>query len=204
MGTNKEKKEILKQYLDIPIKIETERLIIRKFDKGDGEGLLNLLNRNDNRNFLDETLDETTEVQTVEDAELRLRELSADFTNRTRFVMGIWTKDSNTFIGNIWIEPKNWKVPSFEIGYYLDQGYTKKGLATEAVKRSIDFIFSELQAHKIILITRDYNERSYKLAERVNFIKEGHFKESNIENGKRFGLYFYRMLKSEYKVQQNH
>ncbi|NPD89654.1 MAG: GNAT family N-acetyltransferase [Asgard group archaeon] len=108
-------------------------------------------------------------------------------------------KESNTFIGNIWIEPKNWQVPSFEIGYYLDQGYTMKGLATEAVKRSIDFIFDELQAHKIILITRDYNERSCKLAERLNFVKEGHFRESNIDSEKRWGLYYYGLLKPEYE-----
>ena len=190
----------MRQFLDLPTHIETERLVIRKFDKGDGEGLLNLLNRNDNREFLLETLDEATEVHCVEDAEIRLRELSADFTNRTRFVMGIWTKESNTFIGNIWIEPKNWKVPSFEIGYYLDQSYTKKGLATEAVKRSMDYIFTDLKAHKIILITRDYNEKSFKLAERLKFVKEGHFRESNINGDKRFGLFFYGMLKSEYEV----
>jgi len=169
MSSSKKNKELLRQFLDLPTQIESERLVIRKFDKGDGNGLLNLLNRNDNREFLREALDEATEVHSIEDAEIRIRELAADFIVRNRFVMGIWIKETNTFIGNIWIEPKNWKGPTFEIGYYLDQGYTKKGYATEAVKQCMNYIFNELNAHKIILITRDTNVESIKLAERLNF-----------------------------------
>jgi RimJ/RimL family protein N-acetyltransferase len=192
------KNEISEQISELPTQIETERLVIRKFEKGDGEGLFDLLERNDNREFLKEAIDEVKEVHSLENAEKRTRSLASDFVSRNRFVMGIWFKETNTFIGGIWIEPKNWKVPSFEIGYYLDQGYTMRGLATEAVKRSIQFIFDDLKAHKTILITRDYNERSYKLAERLNFVKEGHFRESNREENKRFGLLYYGMLKSEY------
>jgi hypothetical protein len=36
------------------------------------------------------------------------------------------------------------------------------------------------------------------LAERLAFIKEGHFKESNIEKNKRFGLLYYRLMRKEY------
>lgn len=179
--------------------IETERLIIRKFEKSDGKDLFDLLERNNNRTLLKDHVDEATDVKSLEDAKLRVSKLSADWEDRSRFVMGIWLKKTREFIGNIWIEPKKWEVPSFEIGYYLDQGYTGKGLASEAVKRSIEFIFEELKAHKVILITRDTNERSYKLAERLKFVKEGHFRESNKEDDHRFGLLYYGMLKKEYE-----
>ncbi|OLS31601.1 MAG: hypothetical protein HeimAB125_15840, partial [Candidatus Heimdallarchaeota archaeon AB_125] len=101
MSSSKEKKELLRQILDLPTQIEAERLIIRKFKKGDGEGLLNLMNRNDNREFLKEAVDEATKVHSIEDAEIRIRSLAADFTARNRFVMGMWFKETNTFIGNI-------------------------------------------------------------------------------------------------------
>ncbi|MCE7745689.1 MAG: GNAT family N-acetyltransferase [Candidatus Heimdallarchaeota archaeon] len=179
--------------------IESDRLIIRKYEKGDGKELFALLERNDNRTFLKDHVDEATDVKSLEDAETRVKSLSADWDARNRFVMGVWSKKTNEFIGNIWIEPKKWEVPSFEVGYYLDQGYTSKGLATEAVKRSIEFIFAELKAHKVILITRDTNERSYKLAERLKFVKEGHFRESNKEGNRRFGLLYFGMLKTEYE-----
>lgn len=194
---------IKKQRIQIEpsIQIESERLIIRNYEKGDGKELFALLERNDNRTLLKEHVDEATDVKSLEDAETRVRSLSTDWDARNRFVMGIWLKKTTEFIGNIWIEPKKWEVPSFEVGYYLDQGFTGKGLATEAVKRSIKFIFEELKAHKVILITRDTNERSYKLAERLKFVKEGHFRESNKESDRRFGLLYYGMLRTEYEKQ---
>lgn len=185
--------------LELSKQIESDRLIIRKYEKGDGKGLFALLERNDNRTFLKDHVDEATDVKSLEDAEIRVRQLSSFWEARTRFVMGIWLKKNNEYIGNIWIEPKHWKVPSFEIGYFLDKGYTAKGYATEATKRSIEFIFDELKAYKIILITRDTNERSYLLAERLKFIKEGHFRESNKEGNRRFGLLYYGLLKTEYE-----
>lgn len=179
--------------------IESDRLIIRKYEKGDGKELFALLERNDNRTFLKDHVDEATDVKSLEDAEKRVRKLSSFWDDRTRFVMGIWLKKNNEYIGNIWIEPKWWEVPSFEIGYFLDKGFTAKGYATEATRRSIEFIFEELKAHKVILITRDTNERSYKLAERLKFVKEGHFRESNKEDERRFGLLYFGMLKTEYE-----
>ena len=198
MYLNLNKKNI-KNQINPSQQIESERLIIRKYENSDGKELYDLLERNSNRTFLKEHVDEATDVKSLEDAQLRVSKLSADWDARTRFVMGIWSKETSEFIGNIWIEPKKWEVPSFEIGYYLDQGYIGKGLATEAVKRSIDFIFEELNAYKVILITRDSNERSYKLAERLNFVKEGHFRESNKEGDRRFGLLYYGLLRKEYE-----
>ncbi len=193
---NKKKQRLL---LELPTQIESDRLIIRKYKKSDGQELFDLLERNDNRTFLKEHVDEATDVKSLEDAKKRVVKLSADWKAKNRFVMGIWEKKTNTFIGNIWIEPKHWDVPSFEIGYYLDKGYIGKGLATEAAKKSIEFIFEELKAHKVIIITRDSNERSYKLAERLRFVKEGHFRESNREGNRRFGLFYYGMLRKEYE-----
>lgn len=199
ISDTKKSDESLNRLPNLPDQFESERLLIRKYNREDGSGLLDLLNRNDNRELLRDSVDEATDVHTIEDAEKRFQSLATDFDVRKRFVMGIWVKETGIFIGNIWIEPNNWKVPSFELGYYLDQGYTRKGLATEAAKRSIKYIFDELNAHKIIIITRDYNKRSYKLAERLNFIKEGHFRESHIEGGRRFGLRYYGLLKTEYE-----
>ncbi|NPE08952.1 MAG: GNAT family N-acetyltransferase [Asgard group archaeon] len=185
--------------LEPSTQIKSERLIIRKYESGDGKGLFDLLERNDNRIFLKDHVDEATDVKSLEDAEIRVRTLASFWEARSRFVMGIWLKKNKVYIGNIWIEPKHWEVPSFEIGYFLDQGYIGKGYATEATKRSVEFIFEELNAHKVILITRDTNERSFKLAERMNFVKEGHFRESNKENERRFGLLYYGLLKEEYE-----
>jgi RimJ/RimL family protein N-acetyltransferase len=189
-----------KLLLEIPTQLETERLVIRRYAEGDGQGLYLLLERNDNRNRLAEHVDEATEVRTAVEAEIRIRQWVADWVARTRFVMGICLKSSNEQIGQIWIEPRNWDVPSFELGWFLDSGFWGKGLAAEAANCAMKFIFECLHAHKIIVITRDNNERSYRLAQRLGFHREGYLRECSIKNGLRWGLFHYGMLRSEYET----
>ena len=153
-----------KLLLEIPSRFETDRLVLRTYEKGDGEHLFALLERGNNRELLKEHLDEAKEVLTLEDAEVNVRKHAAEWISRERFVMGIWNKKSEAFMGEIWIEPKNWDVPSFELGYYIDPEREGKGIATEAAKRSVKFLFDDLKAHKVIIITRDTNEKSWKLA----------------------------------------
>ncbi|MFW9848754.1 MAG: GNAT family N-acetyltransferase [Candidatus Thorarchaeota archaeon] len=184
--------------LDIPEKFESNRLILRKYRKGDGLGFFEIFERNDNRTQLKESVSEAKEVKTEDDAEVRIRQMMVDWEARKRFVMTIWLKKTTTQIGQIWIEANRWDVPSFELGWFLDAGYWGKGYATEAAKRAMEFIFEDLNAHKIVVITRDHNERSYRLAERLGFIKEGHFREGRIEDGKRYGLLYYGMLREDY------
>ena len=187
-----------KLLLEIPSSLETDRLVLRIYEEGDGEHLFALLERGNNRELLKEHLDEAKDVLTLEDAEINVRKHAAEWISRERFVMGVWLKENEVFTGEIWIEPKNWEVPSFELGYYIDQGHTRKGIATEAGRRSLRFLFEDLKAHKVIIITRDTNERSWKLAERLGFTREGHHRESSMEDGRRWGLYYYGMLKSEF------
>ena len=187
-----------KLLLDIPKRLDTERLIIRKYIEGDGKELYLLLERNNNREFLKENVKEVSSIKTERDAEIKVRKHSAEWSARDRFVMGIWLKNENKYVGEIWIEPKKWEVPSFEIGWFLDHGYQRRGIATEATRHSLESLFKDINAHKVIVITRDTNTRSYKLAERLGFKKEGHLRESRIENGKRYGMLYYGILKTEF------
>ncbi len=188
-----------KLLLEIPSRLDTERLVLRRYEKGDGEHLFALLERGNNRKLLEEHLDEAKEVLTLEDAEIKVREHAAEWISRERFVMGIWHKESEAFTGEIWIEPKNWDVPSFELGYYIDPARGGERLATEAARRSVKFLFDDLKAHKVIIITRDTNERSWKLAERLGFKREGHLRECGVKDGERWGLYHYGLLRDEIK-----
>ncbi|MFX0046072.1 MAG: GNAT family N-acetyltransferase [Candidatus Hermodarchaeota archaeon] len=186
-----------KLLLEIPSKFETDRLVLRMYEKGDGRHLFELLERGNNRELLKEHLDEAREVLTLDDAEIIVRKHAAEWISRERFVMGIWLKENEAFTGEIWIEPKNWEIPLFELGYYIDPERGGEGIATEAAKRSVKFLFDDLKAHKVIIITRDTNEKSWKLAERLGFRREGHLRECGIKNGKRWGLYHYGLLRDE-------
>jgi len=180
----------------LPSKIETVRLIIRKYKSGDGKAFFDLLEINDNREYLKEHIDEATNIFSEHAAESRLKELSKNWNERERFVLGIWLKSSRQYIGQIWIEPHSWEVPSFELGWFLERTHQGKGIATEASKAAIEFIFNHLNAKKVIVITRDDNQKSYELAERLGFAKEEHLKEHVIKkDGSRVGLIYYGLFK---------
>ena len=191
-----------KLLLELPEILETDTLVIRKYGRGDGEQYNDLFERNNNRELLKEHVDEATEITTTEEAEIRVREHAAEWDARKRFVMGVWLKKEELYIGQIWIEPKNWEVPSFELGYFLDDGYQGHGIAFVAAKRSLRFLFDELHAHKVMILTRDTNEKSWKLAERLGFVREGHLRECGVGSGKRWGQYHYGMLVGEYRTKQ--
>ena len=187
-----------KLLLEIPENLETENLVIRKYERGDGKEVLDLFNRRNNRELLKESVEEASSILTIDDAEIDCRKHAGEWETRERFVMGIWEKSTGFYIGQIWIEPEKWEVPSFELGYFLDVGYQGRSLAYEASLRALRFLFTDLNAHRITVMTRDTNEKSWRLAERLGFQREGHIRECSIEDEKRWGLYHYGMLKREY------
>lgn len=181
--------------------LETDRLIIRKYKKNDGRDFFDLLERNENRQHLKDHVNEATTITSLEEAKTRIEELITYWDKKERYILGIWLKTSRLYIGQLWIEPNKKEVPSFELGWFLDRLYQGQGLAKEAVKKAIDFLFYELKAHKIIVLVLENNERSNKLAERCGFVKEGLLRDHTVKNGKRLGLNYYGLLKNEYENQ---
>lgn len=187
-----------KLLMEIPTRLETERLVVRKFEKGDGQALFALVERNNNREFLQASAEEVASLKTETEAEIMVRRHAAEWVGRRRFVMGVWLKDEDRSVGQIWIEPDKWDVPSFEIGWLVDGGYEGMGIAAESARRCLEFLFGDLKAHRVSAITRDTNPRSWKLAERLGFRREGHLRECRVENGERYGLLRYGMLSTEF------
>ncbi len=185
------------QYLikDIPETIQTKHTTVRRYKRGDGAAIYALAERNNNRDHLKGIADDIAELKSVDEAEVKARKHRAEWAKRDRFVAGVWERD--LYIGEIWIEPENWEVPCFELGWFIGKGYEGKGLVHEAAEACIGFIFDELDAYKVFVKTSDTNTRSYKLAERLGFTKEGHLRENEIKGGKRNGTLLYGLLRGE-------
>ena len=184
--------------MKIPTRLETERLVVRKYKKGDGQDLFALVERNNNCQFLWANVEEVASLKTKTEAEIMVRKHEAEWVGRLRFVMGVWLRDENKCVGQIWIEPDKWDVPSFEIGWFVDGGYEGMGIAAESARRCLEFLFDNLKAYRVSAIMRDTSPRSWKLAERLGFRREGHLRECRVENGVRYGLVRYGMLNTEF------
>jgi len=102
-----------------------------------------------------------------------MRELINDWALRKRFVLGLRDKESEMFVGEIWVEANDWKDRIFEIGWFAEKGNMGKGCVTQAAKLSLDFIFEVLDAHKVAVTTSASNLRSFSVADRCGSIREG-------------------------------
>jgi RimJ/RimL family protein N-acetyltransferase len=125
---------------------------------------------------------------------------------RNRFILSYWLKDTLEFLGRIWIEPKDWNLGVFEIGWFVVKQQQGKGFALEAAKTSIDMIFINLHAYKVVASVRDhgkYKERNINIIKQLDFQQEGYFREAvqvftSKGAGPIVGEYHFGLLNKEY------
>jgi RimJ/RimL family protein N-acetyltransferase len=128
-------------------------------------------------------------------------------TNSQINIEGSWfqfvliEKNSNSLIGDIGIHfiedgSDNKQV---EIGYTLDKDYRGKGFATEALRVVIDYLFKDLNKHRISASIDPKNSASIKLIERLGFRKEAHFVESLFFHDQWVDDVIYALLSKEWR-----
>jgi RimJ/RimL family protein N-acetyltransferase len=186
--------------LKIPTKFETERLILRPYQKGDGNAFYQML-ENGNRLYLKESLGSITKASGPSDVETWVTHLSDDWKHRKRFILSVWTRLTEEFKGHIWIEPIDWNIPQFEIGWFVEKYSQGQGIVTEAAMRSLEFLFENLNAHKITVRIREsgpHKEQSKRIAEKCGFTKEGYLRHTvKLEDGTLISENYYGLLKSD-------
>lgn len=153
--------------LDIPEEIESERLLLRVPRAGDGA----LVNASVRESFeqLKRWMPWAQEIPTVEDSEEFARRGRIKFMAREELPLLIFLRETSTHIGNMGLHDIDWKVPAFEIGYWLHSAHNGKGYMTEAVGAITGFAFKTLNAARVQIRMDDQNQRSYRVAERAGF-----------------------------------
>ena len=108
--------------LDVPSKLETERLHLRPYKPGDGDWLHTTFR--ENNVHLAEAIEELKQglgldLTSPTEAEIFVRQMVADWAARKRFISGIWENATNQYVGDVWIESQDWDLPMHEIGYFI-------------------------------------------------------------------------------------
>ena len=138
-------------------------------------------------------------LQNEEHAETVVRQLAADWTVRNCFFIGIFEKTTNEWCGQVYVEPTNWELPEFSIGFVADVNYEGAGYISEAVQCVLAILFSDMNAHKAKSDCNESNIRSWRLLERCGFKREGHLRENRKNtDGSFHGDYLYGLLRSEF------
>jgi RimJ/RimL family protein N-acetyltransferase len=165
--------------LDLPDAFESERLLIRAPRPGDGAAIDEATRETLGplRQWMDWALPEPS----VEISEAFARHGAADYIARTNFPLLLWLKDGTTFVGSSGFHPRDWLVPSFEIGYWCRTRFEGQGYISEAVRAISRFAFTELGARRLEIRCDARNERSARVAQRAGYQLEGRFHNHRID-----------------------
>lgn len=111
-----------------------------------------------------------------------------------KYIFAIRLKGSPSIIGGIGlgIDKTNNKA---EMGYWLDEHYWNKGMASEAAKALVAFGFDTLQLHKIVATHFTYNKASGRIMQKIGMQQEEVLKAQVLKNGTYLDLVVYAIVK---------
>ena len=163
---------------EIPMPIATPRLFLRPPQSGDGVEL--------NAAIL-ESFDELSvwmpwadHKPTLDESEENVRRAAAKFILREDLRISIFDRATGKLAGSTGLHRINWRLPSFEIGYWLRKSFTGKGYITEATNALTRFAFKEFKAKRIELRCNSKNEKSVAVFKRLGFEYEGCLRSSDV------------------------
>lgn len=176
------------------MKLESERLILRPININDK-----------NEMFAYRSDMETNKYQgwipkTIGEVEIFIEKIAKQINEpETWYQFAIIEKESQKIVGDFGVHFLDRENKQVEIGCTLNKNYQNKGYATESVRKVIDFLFSDLNKHRIITSIDPNNVSSIRLVERIGFRKEAHFVESLFVNEKWVDDLIYSLIEKDWK-----
>lgn len=165
--------------LNIPVPIKTPRLLLRPLQPSDGKELNVAILESFEQ--LHQWMEWAVSKPTMENTEIFCRQSEADWILRKNLNLLI-VDSTGTIIGSTGYNFIKWEVPSLRIGYWIRTSMAGQGYVTEAVNALVRYAFSELKMVRIEIRCDEDNVKSWRVAERLNFVKEANLKASARKN----------------------
>ena len=163
-----------------PPRLESKRLILRKFKTGDERDLIEFKPR---------------KVKDLKSA----REFIKKSVEDDGFYLAIVLKSENKVIGYRELCHFSWwENTAGEIGAHIGKKYRRNGYSTEAAMMLIDYCFNKLKFHKVYADTDQNNKVSQKGLKKLGFKLEGVVRDKRKAKGKWLDELDYGMLKPEW------
>lgn len=140
------------------MKIKTDRLIVRDFEPADARDLYEILGDDETMQFCEPAYDFEKTVHFLN-----------DFCIGRRGALAAQHLDSGNVIGYILFN--EYEKAAYEIGWFFNRQYWRRGYAYEALKAVIRYAFSECSARKVFAETIDI-QRSVPLMEKLGMRPE--------------------------------
>lgn len=147
------------------------RVVVRPFRESDAADLQAAVE--ESREHVRPWLPFADEHKTVEESRDWIIRCMSNWMLRNDFVVGLWEGATGGFLGGSGLHPRDWQVPSFEIGYWLRASVEGNGYMHEAVQLLTDYAFDHLSAQRVVIRCDARNARSAAVAGGLGFQREG-------------------------------
>ncbi|QOY33844.1 GNAT family N-acetyltransferase [Anaerobacillus isosaccharinicus] len=172
--------------------LETDRFILREITETDTAGIFACFSNEEvTKYYGQETL------KNKEEAKEFVTFFAQSYRDKRGIRWGIELKSTREFIGTIGFNALSLKHKRAEIGYELLPQHWRKGYATEAISKVLEYGFNDLGLTRIGAVVFVENIASSQLLLRLGFEKEGVLKQYMYQNGIAHDTYVYGLLKEQ-------
>ena len=174
-------------------KLETDRLILRRFVIEDAEDMYN--------NWASDP--EVVKYLTwpahseIEVTKALLTEWIPKYENDDYYMWAVEYKENGELIGNISVVRFNEASESADVGYCMNRGLWGKGIMPEALKAVIDFLFDEVGLNRVAACHDTNNPGSGRVMAKAGMIREGVLRQAGKNNNGICDEVWYSIIKSD-------
>lgn len=176
------------------LRLETERLILRPYEKSDGPRISVLLRSREVTWYT-----YMPHPYTIRDYYGFLRKISTPAARRSNVVVAMVDRETNDVIGAVGIHNLSEKNRSAEIGYWLAKKYWGKGYTVEAVGRVVEYLFVKRRLNRVFAGVFHPNTSSARVLEKSGFAFEGRARKAILHHGRWMDLLSFGLLAQDWR-----
>ena len=179
------------------VNLDSDRLILRKFNKNDS---IDMFNNWGSDSKVTEFLSWSPHREYKESEEVIANWIDK-YDEQNTYNWAIELKETQEVIGNIVVVKLEDSNSSCEIGYCIGSKYWNKGIATEALKEVIKYLFSRIKVNRISARHDILNAASGEVMKKCNMKHEGILREVKYKNNRFCTMSVYSILKTEWELE---
>lgn len=177
------------------IRIESQRLVLREFEKDDVDGLHEICSQPSILKWMPDW--EHPIEQRIEWLDWVKKQYPLATKESARIMLAVTLKETGTIIGMVGIGNKEEVDNEIEIAYFISEEHSRKGYITEAAKAILQWAFKHLELKYIIAIVETDNYASQRVVDKCGFKKLETRMILNSGETKEKPFFYYRLYNNQ-------
>jgi RimJ/RimL family protein N-acetyltransferase len=176
--------------------IETARMLLRPYEPGDVDAVLDLNGREDVVRYLNWGVMDRVAAQALVDRRVGQTRIEREGEG---IVCAATLKADGRFVGEVMLRLSSEGSRQGEVGWLIHPDVQGRGLATEGAREMLRLGFAEMRLHRIAAECDPRNGASIRVMEHLGMRREAHFRESTFLKGEWVGSMIYAILETEWR-----